>query len=68
MILRMKNLFVQFMRLFVVMFFGLVTSSLYAAEWVPKAPSLAARNYILIDFHSGKVLAEKGSRRESRSG
>ena len=61
MILRMKNLFVQFTRLFAVMFFGLVTSSLYAAEWVPKAPSLAARNYILIDFHSGKVLAEKAA-------
>ena len=26
---------------------------------IPAAPSVAAKNFILIDFHSGKVLAEK---------
>ena len=39
----------------------LASSPSYAVEWVPKAPALAARNYILMDFHSNKVLAEKNA-------
>ena len=56
----MKKLFLQYMQLSILFFMVLFASSLsYAIEWVPQAPSMAARNYILMDFHSSKVLAEK---------
>ena len=62
MILRMKNLFSPSTLFSILIFIGLCTSSLcHAFEWVPKAPSLSARNYILMDFHSAEVLAEKNA-------
>ena len=58
----MKKLLIQSIRLFIFIFAGLVSASMaYAFDWVPKAPSLAARNYILMDFHSSKVLAENNA-------
>jgi len=32
-----------------------------ASSWVPNPPQLSARNYLLMDFHSGKILAEKNA-------
>ena len=56
----MKNLFLQSMRLFTLLLIGVFTLSVSsAAEWVPKAPRLAASNYMLMDFHSGEILAAK---------
>ena len=58
----MKNSFlqsIQFATLFIVALFA--SSLSHAVEWVPKAPGLTARNYILMDFHSNKVLAEKNA-------
>lgn len=39
----------------------LITSAAAAIEWVPSAPELSARSYLLSDFHSGAVLAEKNA-------
>ena len=58
----MKNLSlhnINSVLLFIVVLFASSLSP--AIEWVPKAPALAARNYILMDFHSNKVLAEKNA-------
>ena len=49
----------QFATLFIVALFA--SSLSHAVEWVPKAPGLTARNYVLMDFHSNKVLAEKNA-------
>ncbi|MBC6413320.1 MAG: D-alanyl-D-alanine carboxypeptidase [Chromatiales bacterium] len=58
----MKNLFLRSVQLVALIFIVFFCASLsYAFEWVPKAPSLTARNYILIDFYSNKVLAEKNA-------
>ena len=58
----MKNLFSQNILSLILFFAALLSSSFsHAIEWVPNAPGLAARNYILIDFHSNKVLAEKNA-------
>ena len=58
----MKNLFLQNINSVLLFFVALFASSLsYAVEWVPKAPALAARNYLLMDFHSNRVLAEKNA-------
>ena len=36
------------------------TSSVFSAPIViPDAPQIAAKGYVLMDYHSGKVLAEK---------
>ena len=60
MTLKMKKLFLHTIQLSLFIFIGmLVASPSYAIEWVPKAPSLSAHNYILLDFYSNKVLAEK---------
>ena len=58
---RIKLLFQQpqFATLFIVALFA--SSLSHAVEWVPKAPGLTARNYVLMDFHSNKVLAEKNA-------
>jgi D-alanyl-D-alanine carboxypeptidase (penicillin-binding protein 5/6) len=39
----------------------LIAFSAYAAIPTPAPPEVAASGYLLVDFHSGKVLAEKGS-------
>jgi D-alanyl-D-alanine carboxypeptidase (penicillin-binding protein 5/6) len=39
----------------------LIAFSTYAATPTPAAPEVAATGYLLVDFHSGKVLAEKGA-------
>ncbi len=58
----MRKLFIQNISPILLFFVAILGSSLsYAVEWVPKAPVLAARNYILMDFHSNKVLAEKNA-------
>ncbi len=58
----MKNLSLPNINSILLFFVAILVSSLsYAIEWVPKAPALAARNYILMDFHSNKVLAEKNA-------
>ena len=52
----------KILQLVILSFIVLFSASLsHAFEWLPKAPSLTARNYILIDFHSNKVLAEKNA-------
>jgi D-alanyl-D-alanine carboxypeptidase (penicillin-binding protein 5/6) len=48
------------LRIFFFLFvFSFVSLSYGAASPVPKAPALAARSYLLADFHSGRVLVEK---------
>ncbi|MEW8156302.1 MAG: D-alanyl-D-alanine carboxypeptidase family protein, partial [Candidatus Thiodiazotropha endolucinida] len=39
----------------------LITFATYAAVPTPAPPDVAASGYLLVDFHSGKVLAEKGA-------
>jgi D-alanyl-D-alanine carboxypeptidase (penicillin-binding protein 5/6) len=39
----------------------LIGFSTYAAAPTPAPPEVAATGYLLVDFHSGKVLAEKGA-------
>ncbi|MEW7985597.1 MAG: D-alanyl-D-alanine carboxypeptidase family protein [Candidatus Thiodiazotropha sp.] len=39
----------------------LITFTTYAAVPTPAPPDVAASGYLLVDFHSGKVLAEKGA-------
>ncbi|MGQ0833442.1 MAG: D-alanyl-D-alanine carboxypeptidase family protein [Gammaproteobacteria bacterium] len=39
--------------------FFLVAQPLYAAVPIPKPPEIAARSFILVDHHSGRVLAEQ---------
>jgi D-alanyl-D-alanine carboxypeptidase (penicillin-binding protein 5/6) len=39
----------------------LLWPSLHAAVPIPAPPEVAASGYILVDFHSGKVLAEQGA-------
>ncbi|MDF5533950.1 D-alanyl-D-alanine carboxypeptidase, partial [Vibrio parahaemolyticus] len=40
--------------------FAAVSSLAYAApSVVPNAPELSARGYVLMDFHTGKVLVER---------
>ncbi|MCG7875051.1 MAG: D-alanyl-D-alanine carboxypeptidase [Candidatus Thiodiazotropha taylori] len=39
----------------------LITLTTYAAVPTPAPPDVAASGYLLVDFHSGKVLAEKGA-------
>lgn len=44
-------------------FFALlfITTPTLAVDWVPNPPELSANSYLLTDFHSGKVLAEKSA-------
>ena len=53
----MKNLF-KLMFLFVAL---MSFNSAQAAKPVPAAPDVSAKNYLLIDFASGKVIAEKNA-------
>ena len=39
-------------------------ASTFAAVPIPKAPSIDARSYILLDYESGRVLGELGVRPE----
>jgi D-alanyl-D-alanine carboxypeptidase (penicillin-binding protein 5/6) len=43
------------------LFLCLITFSTYAAIPTPAPPEVAASGYLLVDFHSGKALAEKGA-------
>jgi len=47
-------------RLLLILFVFSITSQSYGAvSPVPRAPELAARSYLLADFHSGRILVEK---------
>ncbi len=49
-------------RLFTLVFLFLLSQSLFAAaKPIPAAPEIAASSYILMDFNSGKILAEKNA-------
>ena len=47
----------------VILFVLLFVTSLpaFAAAFVPAVPQIKARGYMLLDYHSGQVLAEKGA-------
>ncbi|MBT3206111.1 MAG: D-alanyl-D-alanine carboxypeptidase [Gammaproteobacteria bacterium] len=48
------------LRFFTLLFMLLLNQQLFAAaKPIPKAPEIAASSYILMDFKSGKILAEK---------
>ena len=48
------------LRLLLALFFFSITFQSYGAvSPVPRAPELAARSYLLADFHSGRILVEK---------
>lgn len=51
----------QFFPFLFLLFFTGVTGAAPAQTLVPSAPNLAARGYILHDFHSGSILAEKNA-------
>ncbi|MCU7865970.1 MAG: D-alanyl-D-alanine carboxypeptidase [Candidatus Thiodiazotropha sp. (ex Lucinoma borealis)] len=51
----------HFFRFNLIWFSVLLSLSLQAATPLPAPPEVAATGYLLIDFHSGKVLAEKGA-------
>jgi len=59
MLSRIKSINIFNMALFVVTLFN--AHVVFAAMPVPAPPEVAAKNYILIDFASGKVLAEKNA-------
>ncbi|WP_196139361.1 D-alanyl-D-alanine carboxypeptidase family protein [Aliikangiella sp. G2MR2-5] len=46
----------NFFKYFLLIILSIFTYSLQAI--VPKAPGLAAKSYVLMDFHSGKIIAE----------
>ena len=51
----------RFQLVFIFIFFGLFAASTQAATLIPAIPKIKAKGYLLIDFHSGRVLAEKKS-------
>ncbi|MCU7815212.1 MAG: D-alanyl-D-alanine carboxypeptidase [Candidatus Thiodiazotropha sp. (ex Lucinoma kastoroae)] len=51
----------HFFRFNLIWFSALFSFSLQAATPLPAPPEVAATGYLLIDFHSRKVLAEKGA-------
>ncbi|MCU7804829.1 MAG: D-alanyl-D-alanine carboxypeptidase [Candidatus Thiodiazotropha sp. (ex Lucinoma borealis)] len=57
----MHHLSPHFFRFNLIWFSVLFSLSLQAATPLPAPPEVAATGYLLIDFHSGKVLAEKGA-------
>ena len=46
---------------FIALFLSLILLPLQAALPIPAPPEVDASGYILVDFHSGKVLAERGA-------
>jgi D-alanyl-D-alanine carboxypeptidase (penicillin-binding protein 5/6) len=46
---------------FILVLFTLVTATSQAATLIPATPKIKAKGYLLIDFNSGRVLAEKES-------
>ncbi len=53
----MKNISISMLFIVALMSFSVV----HAAKPVPAPPEVAAKNYLLVDFVSGKVLAEKNA-------
>ncbi len=46
---------------FLCLFFLPLTSAVHSATLIPAVPKVQAKGYLLIDFHSGQVLAEKNA-------
>jgi len=59
MIYKKKNLITTFVKYSVILIALLGLNIANAAKPVPAPPDVSAKNYLLIDFASGKVLAEK---------
>ena len=53
----MRRTFSSFLLVSIASFFA--TAAVAAGTPIPKAPDIDAKSYILLDFDSGKVLAEK---------
>ncbi|MCU7930096.1 MAG: D-alanyl-D-alanine carboxypeptidase [Candidatus Thiodiazotropha sp. (ex Codakia rugifera)] len=57
----MHHLSSHFFKFNLIWLCALLSFSLQAATPLPAPPEVAATGYLLVDFHSGKVLAEKGA-------
>ncbi|WP_316366755.1 D-alanyl-D-alanine carboxypeptidase family protein [Candidatus Thiodiazotropha sp. CDECU1] len=51
----------RFVKVTLLWLFSLVALSTHATTPTPAPPEVSASGYLLVDFHSGKVLAEKGA-------
>ncbi|MES9970853.1 MAG: D-alanyl-D-alanine carboxypeptidase family protein [Candidatus Thiodiazotropha sp.] len=51
----------RFMQVALLWLSGLIALSSHAAAPTPAPPEVSASGYLLVDFHSGEVLAEKGA-------
>ncbi|PVV09023.1 MAG: serine-type D-Ala-D-Ala carboxypeptidase [gamma proteobacterium symbiont of Ctena orbiculata] len=51
----------RFVKVTLLWLFSLVALSTHAVTPTPAPPEVSASGYLLVDFHSGKVLAEKGA-------
>ena len=55
------NIFQPLFSLVILLYFAFSGSAIAAPKVIPQVPIIAAKSYIMIDYNSGNILAEKNS-------